>query len=165
MISWKGLGYPGVALRQPVVEPVYDTRNTGDVLIELAHRSRWLGRHSVPMARLCDPLAGTTARCRCWLGNIDRTRFVGSASLQLRQSRQRSLDQRRGRPRSPTVPPRRLLRFLQPGTPLSAPGQKRQRSATTRHSGAWRRGIPAPLTNPIHIFRMKAKRNFRSYST
>lgn len=34
----EGLGYPGVALRQPVVEPVYNTRNTGDVLIELAHR-------------------------------------------------------------------------------------------------------------------------------
>jgi anaerobic selenocysteine-containing dehydrogenase len=34
----EGLGYPGIALRQPVVEPVYDTRNTGDVLIELAQR-------------------------------------------------------------------------------------------------------------------------------
>ncbi|MBW7884604.1 MAG: molybdopterin-dependent oxidoreductase [Caldilineaceae bacterium] len=34
----EGLGYPGVALRQPVVEPVYDTRNAGDVLIELAQR-------------------------------------------------------------------------------------------------------------------------------
>lgn len=34
----EGLGYPGVALRQPVVEPLYDTRNTGDVLIELAQR-------------------------------------------------------------------------------------------------------------------------------
>ncbi len=34
----EGLGYPGVALRQPVVEPVYNTRNTADVLIELAHR-------------------------------------------------------------------------------------------------------------------------------
>jgi menaquinone reductase, molybdopterin-binding-like subunit len=34
----EGIGYPGVALRQPVVEPVRDTKNTGDVLIELAHR-------------------------------------------------------------------------------------------------------------------------------
>lgn len=34
----EGLGYPGVALRQPVVEPVYNTRNAADVLIELAHR-------------------------------------------------------------------------------------------------------------------------------
>lgn len=34
----EGLGYPGVALRQPMVEPLHDTRNTGDVLIELARR-------------------------------------------------------------------------------------------------------------------------------
>lgn len=34
----EGLGYPGVALRQPVVDPVHDTRNAGDVLIELAQR-------------------------------------------------------------------------------------------------------------------------------
>lgn len=34
----EGLGYSGVALRQPVVEPVYNTRNAGDVLIDLAHR-------------------------------------------------------------------------------------------------------------------------------
>jgi anaerobic selenocysteine-containing dehydrogenase len=40
----EGLGYPGVALRQPVVEPVYNTRSTGDVLIELAHRmGGWVG--------------------------------------------------------------------------------------------------------------------------
>ncbi len=34
----EGLGYSGVALRQPVVEPLYRTRNAGDVLIDLAHR-------------------------------------------------------------------------------------------------------------------------------
>lgn len=34
----EGLGYPGVALRQPVVEPLYNTRNTADVLIDLAHQ-------------------------------------------------------------------------------------------------------------------------------
>jgi anaerobic selenocysteine-containing dehydrogenase len=40
----EGLGYAGVALRQPVVAPVYDTRNTGDVLIELARRvGGWMG--------------------------------------------------------------------------------------------------------------------------
>ena len=40
----EGTGYPGVALRQPVVAPVHDTRNTGDVLIELAHRvGGWMG--------------------------------------------------------------------------------------------------------------------------
>jgi anaerobic selenocysteine-containing dehydrogenase len=30
------LGYPAVALGRPIVEPLYDTRNSGDVLIELA---------------------------------------------------------------------------------------------------------------------------------
>ncbi len=42
----EGLGYPGVALRQPVVEPVYNTRNAGDVLIDLAKRigeGGWVG--------------------------------------------------------------------------------------------------------------------------
>jgi len=34
----EGLGYAGVALRQPVVKPVYDTHHAGDVLIDLAHR-------------------------------------------------------------------------------------------------------------------------------
>ncbi len=32
----EGLGYPGVALRQPVVEPLYDTLNTGDFLLRVA---------------------------------------------------------------------------------------------------------------------------------
>lgn len=34
----EGIGYAGVALRQPVIEPLYDTRNTGDVLLQLAQR-------------------------------------------------------------------------------------------------------------------------------
>ena len=34
----EGLGYTGVALRQPVVEPLYRTRNAADVLIDIAHR-------------------------------------------------------------------------------------------------------------------------------
>ncbi len=34
----EGLGYAGISLRQPVVEPVHDTRNPGDVLLELANR-------------------------------------------------------------------------------------------------------------------------------
>lgn len=33
----EGLGYPGVGLRQPVVEPLYDTMNTGDFLLNVAH--------------------------------------------------------------------------------------------------------------------------------
>ena len=32
----EGLGYPGVALRQPVIEPLYDTMNTGDFLLSVA---------------------------------------------------------------------------------------------------------------------------------
>jgi anaerobic selenocysteine-containing dehydrogenase len=32
----EGLGYPGVALRQPVVEPLHDTMNTGDFLLKVA---------------------------------------------------------------------------------------------------------------------------------
>jgi len=32
----EGLGYPGVALRQPAVPPVHDTRNAADVLLQLA---------------------------------------------------------------------------------------------------------------------------------
>jgi anaerobic selenocysteine-containing dehydrogenase len=32
------LGYPAVGLGRPVIDPLYDTRNVGDVLIELAHR-------------------------------------------------------------------------------------------------------------------------------
>ena len=35
----EGAGYPGVSLRRPVVEPVHDTRNPGDVLLQLAART------------------------------------------------------------------------------------------------------------------------------
>jgi anaerobic selenocysteine-containing dehydrogenase len=41
----EGTGYAGVSLRQPVVEPVHDTRDPGDVLLDVA-------------ARLGPPLAG-----------------------------------------------------------------------------------------------------------
>jgi anaerobic selenocysteine-containing dehydrogenase len=34
----EGTGYAGVSLRRPVVEPVHDTRNPGDVLLDLAAR-------------------------------------------------------------------------------------------------------------------------------
>jgi len=33
----EGLGYPGVGLRQPVIEPLYDTMPTGDFLLRVAH--------------------------------------------------------------------------------------------------------------------------------
>jgi len=34
----EGTGYAGISLRRPVVEPVHDTRNPGDVLLDLARR-------------------------------------------------------------------------------------------------------------------------------
>jgi anaerobic selenocysteine-containing dehydrogenase len=34
----EGTGYAGISLRRPVVEPVHDTRNPGDVFLDLAHR-------------------------------------------------------------------------------------------------------------------------------
>jgi anaerobic selenocysteine-containing dehydrogenase len=33
---FEGTGYPGIGLRQPVVEPLFDTMNTGDFLINVA---------------------------------------------------------------------------------------------------------------------------------
>jgi len=32
----EGMGYPGVGLRQPIVEPLYDTMNTGDFILKVA---------------------------------------------------------------------------------------------------------------------------------
>jgi anaerobic selenocysteine-containing dehydrogenase len=32
----EGVGYPGIGLRQPVIEPLHDTRNVGDLLLNLA---------------------------------------------------------------------------------------------------------------------------------
>lgn len=37
-VIYPSLGYPVISLRQPVVKPLFDTRNTGDVIIDLAHR-------------------------------------------------------------------------------------------------------------------------------
>jgi len=34
----EGLGYPGIALRQPVIEPLYDTMSTGDFLLKVAEK-------------------------------------------------------------------------------------------------------------------------------
>ena len=34
----EGLGYPGVALRQPVLEPLHDTMNTGDFFLQVAQK-------------------------------------------------------------------------------------------------------------------------------
>ncbi|MBI3001870.1 MAG: molybdopterin-dependent oxidoreductase [Deltaproteobacteria bacterium] len=37
-VIYPSLGYPVISLRQPVVKPLFDTRSTGDVIIELARR-------------------------------------------------------------------------------------------------------------------------------
>jgi len=37
-VIYPSLGYPVASIRQPVINPLYDTRNTGDVLLELARR-------------------------------------------------------------------------------------------------------------------------------
>jgi anaerobic selenocysteine-containing dehydrogenase len=42
------LGYPVLAFGQPVVEPLYDTRALGDVLIQLAHQVGGAPRESFP---------------------------------------------------------------------------------------------------------------------
>jgi anaerobic selenocysteine-containing dehydrogenase len=34
----EGLGYAGIALRQPIVEPLYDTMNTGDFILKVAQK-------------------------------------------------------------------------------------------------------------------------------
>ncbi len=36
-VIYPSLGYPAVGLRQPVVEPIFDTRNFWDVLLQIAH--------------------------------------------------------------------------------------------------------------------------------
>ena len=42
------VGYPVVGVRQPVTKPLYDTRHTGDVLLQVAHG---LG-DTLPMSRI-----------------------------------------------------------------------------------------------------------------
>jgi anaerobic selenocysteine-containing dehydrogenase len=52
----EGTGYPGVALRQPVVGPLYDTRNAGDVLLQLAEQVGDPLAAALPWARFEDLL-------------------------------------------------------------------------------------------------------------
>lgn len=54
----EGVGYSGVALRQPLIEPAANSRGTGDVLIELAHRvGGWMGV-AFPWTSFTDLLKG-----------------------------------------------------------------------------------------------------------
>ncbi len=57
-VIYPSLGYPVVGLRQPVVPPLYDTRNTADVLLAIAKR-----------------LGGTVARSFPWTDAVDLLRF------------------------------------------------------------------------------------------
>jgi anaerobic selenocysteine-containing dehydrogenase len=50
----EGTGYAGISLRRPVVEPIHDTRNTGDVLLDLAHRIGGLLAEAFPWATYKD---------------------------------------------------------------------------------------------------------------
>lgn len=58
----EGLGYPGIALRQPVIEPLYDTLNTADFLLkvtqalggEIAKAFPWKSYEEVLQFRLKD---------------------------------------------------------------------------------------------------------------
>lgn len=59
-VIYPSLGYPVVGLRQPVVQPLYDTRNTGDVLLEIARRLGGSVAQSFPWRSLVDVL-----RFRC----------------------------------------------------------------------------------------------------
>lgn len=67
----EGAGYAGVSLRRPVVEPVHDTRNPGDVLLQLA------GRLGGPVAQAL-PYADYKSLVEHRLSAIDmdRQRFV-----------------------------------------------------------------------------------------
>jgi anaerobic selenocysteine-containing dehydrogenase len=47
-VIYPSLGYPVISLRQPVVKPLFDTRNTGDVLIAMAQRIGGSAAQSFP---------------------------------------------------------------------------------------------------------------------
>jgi len=49
-VIYPSLGYPVAAMRQPVVPPLYDTRNAADTLIEIAHRLGGTVADSFPWA-------------------------------------------------------------------------------------------------------------------
>jgi anaerobic selenocysteine-containing dehydrogenase len=55
-VIYPSLGYPVVGLRQPVVPPLYDTRNTGDVLIQIAKGIGGTVGRSFPWADFLDLL-------------------------------------------------------------------------------------------------------------
>ena len=52
----EGLGYPGIGLRQPVVEPLHNTMNTGDFLIRVAQVIGGIVENALPWASFTDLL-------------------------------------------------------------------------------------------------------------
>ena len=58
-----GLGFPMFGLRSPMLEkPLYDTRNTGDVIIQMARRLRWGCRKIFSLERLSRRFEGCHQR-------------------------------------------------------------------------------------------------------
>jgi len=53
-VIYPSLGYPVAAIRQPVVQPLYNTRNAGDVLIQIAQRLGGTVAESFPWATFLD---------------------------------------------------------------------------------------------------------------
>jgi anaerobic selenocysteine-containing dehydrogenase len=69
----EGTGYAGISLRRPVVEPVYDTRDPGDVLLELAHRISGPPGEAFPWASYKDLVADR-------LSTLDREKLETNGS-------------------------------------------------------------------------------------
>jgi anaerobic selenocysteine-containing dehydrogenase len=69
----EGAGYPGVSLRRPMVEPVHDTRNPADVLLQLAAR---LGGALGPALPYAD--YKTLVEHRLSAIDMDRARFAAN---------------------------------------------------------------------------------------
>ncbi|MBM4459886.1 MAG: hypothetical protein FJ011_19345 [Chloroflexi bacterium] len=70
----EGAGYAGVSLRQPVVEPVHDTRNPGDVLLDLAARLGGPVATALPWRSYHELMEYRLAAV-----DMDRTRFAENA--------------------------------------------------------------------------------------
>jgi len=79
-VIYPSLGYPVTAIRQPIVGPLYNTRNTGDVLIQLAQRLGGTVAESFPwpdfLAFLKARYAGIHASGRGRVGTTPVSAFV-----------------------------------------------------------------------------------------
>ena len=82
----EGTGYAGVSLRQPVVEPVHDTRDPGDVLLQSGRSPGWAAGAGAAVARLQDAGRLPPDRRSTWSAAKLRgeRRLVGAGLLQCR---------------------------------------------------------------------------------